>query len=107
MMPACPNIGMTFLSDSSANSGVASFESSTMTTQSRLKTNGSSIVENGFDRAWAAVEAEVRREVEARYALEWGTAGLMQRWRLRRRMQREIQERVRERMNPISAYSLF
>ena len=78
-----------------------------MTTHSRLKATESSIVENGFDRAWAAVEAEVRREVEARYALEWGTAGLMQRWRLRRRMKREIQERVRERMNPISAYSLF
>jgi len=107
MMPAYPNVGITFLSDCSASSYVESFESPTMTTHLRLRTNGSSIVENGFDRAWAAVEAEVKREVEARYAPERSTAGLIQRWRLRRRMKREIKERVRERMNQISACSLF
>lgn len=107
MMPAYHDVGVTFLSDCSASSYMESTESPTMTTHSRPKTNRSSIVENGYDRAWAAIEAEVRREVEARYAPEWTTFGLLQRWRLRRRMKREIKEHVRERMNQISACSLF
>lgn len=78
-----------------------------MTTHLRPRTNGASIVENGYDRAWAAVEAEVKQEVEAQYTPEWSTASLIQRWRLRRRMKREIKERVRERMNPVSASSLY
>ena len=73
----------------------------------RPKANGSSIVENGFERVWAAVSAEVRRDVEAKYAPEWNVSGLLKRWRLQRRIKREIAERVRERMNPISESSLF
>jgi|GEM_PF-2358167 len=78
-----------------------------MTTTPHPQMIGSSIVENGNKRLSAAVQAEVKREVEAQYAPERSTAGLIQRWHLRRRIKREIQKRVRERMNPISASSLF
>ncbi len=67
----------------------------------------SSFVEDGFVRAWDAVEAEVRSEVEEKYAKEWNALGIIKRWRVQRQMEREISERVDERLKHISDYSLF
>ena len=64
-------------------------------------------VVDGFDRAWNAVEAEIKHEVEEKYAQEWNSSGIIKRWRLQRLMEHEIAERVSERLKHISDDSMF
>ena len=64
-------------------------------------------VADGYERALDGVEADVRPEIERKYADEWNAAGLVKRWFLLRRIEREISERVAERSQHISPTSLF
>jgi hypothetical protein len=67
----------------------------------------SDFVADGFERLLAAIEAEVRPEIEQRYADEWNASGIFRRWFLLRRIEREIADRVRERSTHISPDSRF
>lgn len=62
---------------------------------------------DGFERALDGIEAEVRPEIEQKYANEWNASGIVRRWFLSRRMEREIADIVAERSRHISAESLF
>ena len=79
------------------------------TTKCAVKADASSsgFVHGGYERAIAAIEAQVRPEVEQKYADEWNASGLIKRWFLLRRMEREIAALVCERVKHISPYSLF
>ena len=65
------------------------------------------VVADGFDRAIDAIGAEVRSEVEAKYADEWNASGIIRRLILLRRIDREIDELIAERSKHISPESLF
>jgi hypothetical protein len=71
------------------------------------RSTSSSFVDDGYERALAGIEAEVRPVVESRYASELKVAGLVKRWFLKRRMEREITEAVAARAETISPDSLF
>ena len=64
-------------------------------------------VEDGFRRLRAGIDAQVRPEVEARYAEALAAAGLLRRLRIRREMEREIARLVAERTAKVSEQSLF
>ncbi|WP_168564960.1 hypothetical protein [Crateriforma spongiae] len=64
-------------------------------------------VADGYERALEGIEAEVRPEVESKYADEWNASGLVKRWFMLRRIEREIAERVAERSQHVSPTSLF
>ena len=64
-------------------------------------------VANGFHRLCAAFDAEVRPEVEARYAEELAAPGRLRRWQIRRKIEREVARLVAERAAKVSEQSLF
>lgn len=64
-------------------------------------------IAGGFERALDAIEAEVRPEIERKYADQWNASGLFKRRSLLRRIEREISERVAQRSQHISSTSLF
>ena len=67
----------------------------------------SGFVADGYDRAIDGIEAQVRPEIEQKYAAERNRSGLIKRWLLKRRIEREISHRVAERAARISSDSLF
>ena len=71
------------------------------------QTDSNDFVVDGYERALVGIEAEVRPEIESKYADEWNASGLLKRWFLQRRIEREIAERVAERSRHISPNSLF
>jgi hypothetical protein len=64
-------------------------------------------VADGYERAIAGIEAEVRPVIEQKYADEWNTSGIVGRWFLLRRIEREIVDCVAERSADISPDSCF
>jgi len=64
-------------------------------------------VEDGYERVCDAIEADIRPEIERKYADEWNASGLVKRWFLLRRIEREISARVAEQSQHISPTSLF
>jgi len=67
----------------------------------------SGIIVGGHSRAINAIEAQVRCEVQQKYAEQWKTAGLLRRWLLQRTIKREIAQQVVNRTQHISADSMF
>ncbi len=67
----------------------------------------SSFVADGYERVLDAFEAEVRVEIEQRYATQWNVSGIFKRWLLLRRIEREIADCVAERSAHICPDSLF
>lgn len=67
----------------------------------------SSIVANGRLNLFEAVESQARQIVEAKYAEEWSSAGLIRRWRLRRMMNLEIRVLAAKLMPEVSPEALF
>jgi hypothetical protein len=67
----------------------------------------SSIVANGRSNLVAAFESQARQIVEAKYAEEWSSAGLIRRWRLRRIMNLEIRVLAARLMPEVSPDALF
>jgi len=64
-------------------------------------------VEDGYARAIAGFEIEVRAEVEAKYASQLEQCGFFQPWRLRSEMEQEIARLVADRAKSISPKALF
>jgi hypothetical protein len=64
-------------------------------------------VQDGYERAIKCLEAEIRAEVEAKYALQLEQFGFFQRQRLRGDLQKEIAGLVAERSKLISQKALF
>ena len=66
----------------------------------RSRSNASEIpfVLDGHSRAMKAIEAEVRSEIEQKYAEEWNGSGYMHRWFLLRTIDREVAARIQERI---------
>jgi hypothetical protein len=73
----------------------------------KISNSDQGFVADGYDRAIAGVEVEIRPMVEQKYADEWNASGLIKRWLLLRRIEREIGELVAERAKHISPDSLF
>jgi hypothetical protein len=67
----------------------------------------SSIVANGRSNLVEAVESRARQLVEAKYAEEWNSAGLIRRWILRRTMNSEIRVLAARLMPEVSPEALF
>jgi len=65
------------------------------------------LVANGHQRALDGIEADVRPEIEHKYAGQWNASGLVKRWFLRRRIEREITDCIAERSAHISPDSLI
>ena len=64
-------------------------------------------VDGGYGRALDGIEAEIRPEIEQKYANEWNESGPIQRWQLSRKINKEISALVAERSKHISPRSLF
>ncbi len=64
----------------------------------------SDFVADGCDRAWNAMGAAVRQEVEAEFANAWNASGCLRRWFLRRKINAEIARRLAERAPPDALY---
>jgi len=64
----------------------------------------SSFVEDGFERLFAALEPQIRLEVETEYTERLTNASWFLRWRLRRELEREIERRVRSQASPLSLF---
>lgn len=64
-------------------------------------------VEDGELRLLAAIEAEVRPDIETKFAGQWQEAGLLERWFLLKQIDREVAEAVKERSKHLSPYSLY
>ena len=71
------------------------------------KENGAGFVVDGYKRALAAIEKEIRPVVERKYADEWTSARFIRRWRLRRKIEREIAVIVSKRSARISSDAIF
>ena len=67
----------------------------------------SGIVADGNRRLAQGIEAEVRREVEAKYADEWNGSGLWNRWRLQKKIDKEVADILSRRLSNVSPESLF
>ena len=65
------------------------------------------LVANGHQRVLDGIKADVRPEIEHKYAVQWNASGLIKRWFLRRRIEREIANCIAERSAHISPDSLF
>lgn len=66
-----------------------------------------SIVVNGYSNLVSGVESEARRTVEAKYAAEWNSAGLIRRLKLQRVMNAEIKELAAKSMPKVSSDASF
>jgi hypothetical protein len=64
-------------------------------------------VVDGYERAIDGIEAQIRPEIEEKYADEWNASGLIKRWILSRKIEKEIMLLVAERSKHISTDSLF
>lgn len=64
----------------------------------------SDFVADGCDRAWNAMEPEVRQEVEAEFADAWSAAGFVRRWFLRRKINAELERRLAQRAPTDAVY---
>jgi len=66
----------------------------------RGRSNASEIpfVADGHSRALKGIEAEVRPEIEQKYAEEWNRSGYLRRWFLLRKIDREVAARIQERI---------
>jgi hypothetical protein len=64
----------------------------------------SDFLADGCNRAWKALEPEIRRQVEAEYAEAWKASGLLRRWFVRRRIEAEVRRRLTERAPPDAFY---
>ena len=67
----------------------------------------SGIVAGGLSNLVSGIEAEARRIVEAKYADEWNSSGLVRRWTLQRVMDAEITALVAQQMPDVSPNALF
>jgi hypothetical protein len=67
----------------------------------------SSIVVNGYSNLVSGVEAEAREIIEAKYADEWNSAGLLRRLKLQLMMNAEIKELAAKLMPNVSPDALF
>lgn len=56
-----------------------------------------SVVADGHQRARQGIEAEVRPEIEQKYAEEWNRSGFLRRWFLGRKIDREVAKRLAQR----------
>jgi|GEM_PF-6168061 len=61
-------------------------------------TRSSNIVADGYERAFDGIEAEVRLQIEDKYASQWNSSGLVKRWFLLRKIDREVMDCVAERL---------
>ena len=61
-------------------------------------TSSSSFLPDGYSRMMAAIEAEVRAEVEAEYAEQWNRSSYVRRWFLAGKINREVRQRLCERL---------
>jgi hypothetical protein len=68
-------------------------------------TNG--FVVDGYEHAIDGIDAEIRSEVEEKYADEWNASGLIKRWMLSRKIEKEIRTLVTERSKHISPDAHF
>lgn len=59
-------------------------------------------VVDGYARAIDGVTAEIRSEIQQRYADQWNKSGFIKRWFLKRRMNNETAALVAERSKHIS-----
>ena len=57
----------------------------------------SSVVADGHQRARKGIEAEVRPEIEQKYAEQWNTSGYLRRWFLQRKINHEVAQQVAQR----------
>jgi len=76
-------------------------------TQSFRSLESTNIVADGYERALDGIEAEVRPEIERKYADKLNASGLFKRWFLLRRIEREISECVVARSRHITSTTLF
>lgn len=67
----------------------------------------SGFVSDGYQRAVAAIECEVRSQVEQKYSDRWNASGLIRRWFLLRIINREVAADVAIRLERISPDSMF
>jgi len=58
---------------------------------------GSTVVADGHARARKGIEAEVRPEIEQKYAEQWNASAYIRRWFLQRKINREVAQQVAER----------
>ncbi len=65
------------------------------------------LIVDGYERAIDAITAEVRQEIEQRFAEEWNTSGMLKRWMLTRKIEKEVQDLVTERSKHISPEALY
>jgi hypothetical protein len=73
----------------------------------RDKGSTSGFVVDGYKRAIDGIVAEIRSEIEEKYADEWKASGLIKRWKLSRKIEKEITIRVAERSKHVSPDALF
>lgn len=59
----------------------------------------SDFVANGRRNALNGIDADVRPEIEAKYADEWNRSWYIRRWFLLRKINREVAARIAERAN--------
>lgn len=67
----------------------------------------SGIVADGYERLVSGVESEARRVVEAKYANEWNSSGLIRRWHLQRKIDADVATLVAKMMPDVSPESMF
>ncbi|MEM0925028.1 MAG: hypothetical protein AAGJ83_03245 [Planctomycetota bacterium] len=67
----------------------------------------SGFVHDGYERLVNEAESEARRMVEEKYAEQWNSAGIFQRWTLERKMSAEIASLTSQMMPDVSPESLF
>lgn len=66
-----------------------------------------SIVENGYSNLISGVESKARQAIEAKYAEEWNSAGLIRRFKLKRMMNAEFKELVKQLTPNVSPDAVF
>jgi hypothetical protein len=64
----------------------------------------SRFVVDGYERARAAAEPQIRADVEQEYAIQLVNASVIERWRLKREMARVIAKRIDQAAPPDALY---
>lgn len=82
-------------------------ESSNGSASRKSAGRSSSIVKNGYSNLVSGVESEARQTIEAKYADEWNSAGLIRRLKLQRIMNAEIEELAANLMPKVSPDAIF
>jgi len=78
-----------------------------LTRSSKHAEGKNGFVVDGYARAIDGVTAEIRSEIEQKYADHWSRSGFMKRWLLKRRLNNEIATLVAERSKHISPDALY